>query len=81
MLRFRVEERNCGRTLLVRKLVTRIANYSDRFGPSSKFIKNSTKLIYLEITGYRIKYSIVLWLLEFQIRRVWKGLDAGTYCT
>ena len=26
------------------------------------------KLIYLDITGYRIKYSTVLWLLELHIR-------------
>ena len=45
------------------------AGYPDRFGPSGKFVENSTKLTCLEITGYRIKYSIVLWLLELQIRR------------
>jgi len=33
------------------------------------FLENSTKLTFLEITGYRIKYSTVLWLLELQIRR------------
>jgi hypothetical protein len=38
--------------------------YSDRLGPWGKFAENSTKL-----TGYRIKYSTVLWLLELQIRR------------
>jgi len=32
-----------------------------------KSAKNSTAC--LEITGYRIKYSTVLWLLELQIRR------------
>jgi len=69
MLRFRVEERKYSRTPLIRKLVMRIANYPDRLGSSSKFIKNSKILIYLEITGYRIKYSSLLWLLEFQIRR------------
>jgi len=68
MLRFRVEERNYSRPPLIRKLVIRIANYPDRFGTSSKFIKNSTKVICLEITGHRIKYIILLWLLEFQIR-------------
>jgi len=47
----------------------RIANQSDRFSPSGKFVKNSTKITFLEITGYRIKYSAVLWLLELQIRR------------
>jgi len=32
------------------------------------FVKNSTKLTFLEIAGYLIKYSTVLWLLELQIR-------------
>ena len=36
---------------------------------SVKFVNNSTKLTCLEITGYRIKYSTVLWLLKLQIRR------------
>jgi len=58
----------------------RIANYPDRFGPSGIFVVNSTKLTCLEITGYRIKYSTVLWLLELQDRRGRKGLDTGTYC-
>ena len=53
-------------TPLIRKLVIWIPNYPDRFGPSGKFIENSTKLICLEISGYRIKYSTVLWLLELQ---------------
>jgi len=52
----------------------------DRLGPSGKFVENLQKLICLEITGYRIKYSTVLWLLELQIRHGRKGLDAGTYC-
>jgi hypothetical protein len=46
-----------------------IANYLDWLGPSGNFVKNSTKLTYLEITGYWIKYGTVLWLLELQIRR------------
>jgi hypothetical protein len=58
-----------GRTPLTRTLVIRIANYSDRFGPSSKFVDNFTKLTYLEITGYLTKYSTVLWLLKLQLRR------------
>jgi hypothetical protein len=45
------------------------AGYPDRLGPSGKFVENSTKLTRLEITGYRIKCSTVLWLLELQIRR------------
>jgi len=45
------------------------AGYPDRLGPSGKFVQNSTKLTCLEITGYQIKYSTVLWLIELQIRR------------
>ena len=45
------------------------AGYPDRLGPSGKFVENSTKLTCLEITGYPIKYSTALWLLELQIRR------------
>jgi len=33
------------------------------------FFKNSKKLTCLEITGYLIKYSTVLWLIELHIRR------------
>ena len=57
------------KTPLIRKLVTRIPNNPDRFGPSCKSVENSTKLTCLETTGYRIKYSTVLWVLELQIRR------------
>jgi hypothetical protein len=53
---------------LIRKLVFRIANYPDRLCPSGKFVENSIKIKCIKITGYRIKYSTVLWLLEFQIR-------------
>jgi hypothetical protein len=45
------------------------AGYPDRLGPSDTFVENSTKLSCLEITGYRINHSTVLWLLELQIRR------------
>ena len=45
------------------------ADYPHQLGPSGKFVDNSTKLTFLEITGYRIKYITVLWLLELQIRR------------
>jgi len=45
------------------------AGYPDRLGPSGKFVEKSTKLTCLEITGYRIKYGTVLWLLGLQIRR------------
>jgi len=60
--------RNYGRTPLIRKLAIRIANYPDRLGLSGKSVDNSTKLTCLEFTGYRIKNSIELWLLELQIR-------------
>jgi hypothetical protein len=53
---------------LSRKLVIRIPNYPNRLGSSGKHVDNSTKLTCLEITGYRIKYSTALWLLELQIR-------------
>jgi hypothetical protein len=50
-------------------VVIRTAIYPDRLGSSGQFVENSTKLTCLEITGYRIKYSTVLWLLEMHIRR------------
>jgi hypothetical protein len=56
------------RTPLMRTLVIRVTNCPDRLGPAGKFVENSTKLTCLEITGYRIKYSTVLWLIELQIR-------------
>jgi hypothetical protein len=43
--------------------------YPDRLGLSVKCVVNSTKLTCLEITGYRIQYSTVLWFLDLQIRR------------
>ena len=52
-----------------RMLAIRIANYPDNFDSSGKFVDNSTKINCLEIIGYRIKYSTVLWLLELNIRR------------
>jgi hypothetical protein len=57
------------RTPLIRKLVIRNANNLYQLGPSGKFIENSTKLTCFEITGYQIKFSTVLWLLELQISR------------
>jgi len=57
------------RTPLIRVLVIQIANYPDWLGPSGKFVKNSTKLTYLEITSYQIKYSKALWFLGLQIKR------------
>jgi len=49
-------------------LVIQIANYPYLLDPLGKFVQNSTKLTCLEITGYRIKCSTVLWLLELHIR-------------
>ena len=51
------------------------STYSEAGNPArlsdwGKFVENTTKLTCLEIAGYRIKYSTVLWLLEFQI---WRG--------
>ena len=46
-----------------------VAGYPDRLRPSGKCVENSTKLTSFEITGCRIKYSTVLWLLELQLRR------------
>ena len=57
------------RTPIIRTLVVRNANYPERLGPSGKFVENSTKLSCLDITGCRIRYSAVLWLIELQIRR------------
>jgi hypothetical protein len=55
------------------------AGYPDRLGPSGKFDKNSKKLTCLKITGFRIKYSAVLWLRTSN--QAWsKGLDAGICC-
>jgi len=51
------------RTPLIRTLFVRIANYPDRLSPSGKFVENSTRLTCFEITGYRIKFSTVLWLI------------------
>jgi hypothetical protein len=55
------------RTPLIRTLVNRIANYPDWLGPSGKFVQDSSKLTCLEVTGYPIKYSTLLWFLELQI--------------
>ena len=59
------------RAPLIRALVIRIANYPNRLGPSGILVENSTKLNCLVITGYWIKYSTVLWLIELQTRRGW----------
>jgi hypothetical protein len=55
---------NYSRTTVIRTLAFRLAIYLDRLDRSGKFVDNSTKLTYLKITGYRIKYSTVLWFLE-----------------
>ena len=46
----------CSKTPLIRTLVIQIAKYPAWLGPSGKVFDNSTKLTYLEFTGYRIKY-------------------------
>ena len=46
------------------------ACYPDRLGHWDKFVQNFSKLTCLEITGYLIKYSTVLWLQELEI---WRG--------
>ena len=55
-----------------RTLRIRTANYPDCLGPSGKLVDNSTKLIYLEITGYRIKFSTAFWS---------KGVEASFFCS
>jgi len=57
------------RTPLIRTPVIRIANFPNHLGPSGKFVENSAKLTRVDVTGYQMKYSTVLWLLELQIRR------------
>jgi len=44
------------------------STYPDQLGAWGKFVKNSTELTCLEISGYRIMYSTVFYLLEFHIR-------------
>jgi hypothetical protein len=55
------------------------AGYLDQLGPLRKFVETSTKLTCLEISGYQIKYRMVLCLLELQIRHYLIGLATGTY--
>jgi hypothetical protein len=50
------------------------AGYPERLDPSRKLVQSSIKLTFLEVTGYRFKYSTVLWRLELQIRRGQKFL-------
>jgi len=57
------------RTILIRTLGIRIDNYTYKIGSSRKFVENSAKLTYFEITGVRINNSTALWLLELQTRR------------
>jgi hypothetical protein len=49
-------------------LVIKLTKYPDLLGLLGKFVDNSTKQTWLEITCYQIKYSKVLWLTELQIR-------------
>jgi hypothetical protein len=44
-------------------------NRTPKIRTSDEFVGNTIKLIFLEITGYRIKFRRVLWLLELQIGR------------
>jgi hypothetical protein len=57
------------KTPLIRKPAIQVLNYPDRLGPAGKIFKNSTKLNFLDVTGYPSKYSTVLRLLELQIKR------------
>jgi hypothetical protein len=57
------------RTALFQTLVIRNANFPDSIGALYKFVYNYGKQNCHEITGYRIKYSTVLWLIELQITR------------
>ena len=59
------------RTPIIRKLVIPTANNPERFDTSGKFVNNLTKLTCLEITGYRIKCSTVLWPLELHLSGSW----------
>ena len=53
------------------------ADYPALLDPSGKFFDDSTKLTCLEITGYRIKYSVKASITSNQ---AWsKGLDAGLF--
>ena len=45
-----------------------IANYLDWLGSADKPVNNAPKPTCPEITGYQIKHSRVLWLLQLQIR-------------
>jgi hypothetical protein len=71
MVRGRFKNFGYSITPINRTLVIRIANYPDRLRPSGNFVENSTKLIFLEISGNRIEYSTVklCGCLELQIRR------------
>jgi hypothetical protein len=60
----REESGKYSRIPLIRTLVIRIADHLDRLGPSSKFVEDCTKLIWVEVTSYGIKYSVELWLVE-----------------
>ena len=60
----------------------RIVHYSDRLGPLGKIRREIYKINWLKVTGFRIKYSRVLWLIELQIglgRKVQTQTDVLTY--
>jgi len=50
-------------------MVIRFVNYPDRLVPSGKFDESSTEINCLEIIGFRIKYSAMLWFIKLQSRR------------
>jgi len=62
------------KTPFTRVQVNRFSSHPVRLGLLGRFVDNSKIRTCLEITGYRIKYSTVLWCLELQIRlgrKVW----------
>jgi len=66
---------------LIRKLVTRIANYPDRLGPSGKFIENFKKKLTC-LGNYRLSDQVQQSVMASRTtNQAWsKSLDAGTYC-
>ena len=67
------------RTPVIRTLVTRIAKYADRLGPSGKFVENSTKLWNYQLWD-QVRQSVTA---SRTSNKAWsKGLDAGilVYC-
>jgi hypothetical protein len=73
-------------TPIIRTLVFRIANYTDRLGPSGNFVENSTKLICFEITSYRTDTSLnsssksVSHFLTVIVLHLFYGLNFSPIC-